>query len=223
MLFKNFIDILVSPGEAFRRLRERPHVLVPLLLLLLASASIQFGYFSFVDHDYMVDDLVEQAQAFTTAPEEQLRAAYENQSTQQLAITSAVSTVLVTLLIFALYAGWLTLFSKLGDDGINFRRWFSLAIWTSVPTLLAVLAAWVVLLTSPDGEISLQDIAPLRISSLLGLRDAGPWAALDLTQVWALVLLVLGHRQWSGRSPGASALIVLSPVALLLGVFTLLA
>lgn len=221
-MFRNLLDIIASPTEALARIREKPSIVLPLLLVLAATASVQFGYFANVDFDYMVDELTAQAMAMTAAPEDQLRAAYENSNPMNLAIASAVSTVVVVGLIMAVYAGYLTFVSKFGSEDIGFRRWFSLTAWTSIPALLAALASWVVILSSSDGRISLQEANVLSLNNLV-FQSEGAFAtmlnSITLPQLWSLALVALGYRLWTGKSFGASLAVALIPYLLVYGIW----
>jgi hypothetical protein len=48
-MFQNLIDILTAPSAAFARLKEKPTILFPLLLVLIATASVQVGYILLTD------------------------------------------------------------------------------------------------------------------------------------------------------------------------------
>jgi len=73
-MFKNLINILAAPKETFISIKEKPTVLFPLLLSVLALISVQWGYFNIVDRDFLIEELIVQAQAFVDVPEDQLRA-----------------------------------------------------------------------------------------------------------------------------------------------------
>lgn len=223
-MFRTLIDIIASPSEALASIRQRPTVLFPLLLILVATASIQAGYFLTVDFDFMVDELVEQALAVSSAPEDALRAAYANSDPNNLAIVASISTALFVLVVTAIYAGWLHFAAKFGSDDFRYRHWLSLAAWTGIPALFAALAAWVVLLGASDGRISLEDVTPLSLNNLL-VGAEGPFAAMlngiNLTQFWSLALVTLGYRQWTHKPWGVALGVAAAPWLLLYGIWTI--
>ena len=57
-MLNNFIDILVAPNQVFGRLKEKPTWFLPLLLVFLMTASVQLGFFSLVDSEYLLDQFV---------------------------------------------------------------------------------------------------------------------------------------------------------------------
>ncbi|MDT8397729.1 MAG: YIP1 family protein [Pseudomonadales bacterium] len=223
-MLKNIIDIIASPQEAFQRLKEKPTILLPLLLILISTASIQVGYFYTVDPDFLVDQLVAQAMQVVSTPEGALRDAYASTSPATLAISSAVSVVIVLTLIMAAYAGYLSLISKFTYDGISFRQWFALVCWTGIPLLFSAVASWVAILSSTDGLISLQQLSPLSLNNLI-FQAQGNFAnllnSLNLAQLWSLLLMVLGYAHWRAKKPLSSAVIILLPYVIVYGIWAL--
>lgn len=224
-MFSNLINILTSPKEAFVSLKEKPTVLVPLLLIVLSLASLQWGYFNAVDREFLIDQLVEQSQAFANAPEDQIRENLENIPPSRLAIQSAVSIVIIFPLIMMLYAGYLSLISKFTYDEIRFKQWFSLSAWTGLPSIFIALAGWVVILTNSDGMIGATDIQPLSLNSLIFQTD-GPFAGmlsnLNLLQFWSLALSALGYQHWTGKSLSKSTTIVIAPYVVIYTVWSII-
>lgn len=214
-MFKNFVNILAAPKDAFTDIREKPTVLLPLLLIILSLASMQWGYYNAVDRDFLIDELVEQTQAFANVPEDQIRENMENNFTpSRLAIQSAVAIAVMMPLIMMLYAGYLSLISKFTYDEIRFKQWFSLSAWTGLPSLFIALAGWVVILTNSDGMIGLRDIQPLSLNSVI-FQTEGPFATMlsnvTLIQFWSLALSALGYQHWTGKSLTKSTTIVIAP------------
>lgn len=220
-MFNNLINIIAGPKEAFTSIREKPTVLVPLLLITLLTASVQYGYFTTVDREFLIDQLIEQAQSVVNIPEDQLRAGYESTSTNSIMIQSVISVLLIVPIIMALYAGYLSLISKFTYDEIRYRQWFSLTCWTGIPAIFVAIAGWVVLLGNSDGMISLQGINPLTLNSLI-FQTEGRFAsllnAINLAQIWSVVLMVIGYRQWTGKSGVKATAIICAPYLVILAI-----
>ena len=224
-MFNNLINILTSPKEAFVSIKEKPTVLVPLLLIVLSLASLQWGYFNAVDREFLIDELVEQAQAFANAPEREVRENLENITPSRLAIQSAVSIAIIMPLLMMLYAGYLSLISKFTYDEIRFKQWFSLSAWTGLPSLFIALAGWGVILTNSDGLIGTTDIQPLSLNSLI-FQTQGPFesmlSSLNLLQLWSLALSALGYQHWTGKSLAKSTTIVIAPYVVIYAVWSII-
>ena len=52
---RNLINIYAAPGEVFADLKQRPTVLVPLLLITVALAVMMFYYMTHVDLAWLMD------------------------------------------------------------------------------------------------------------------------------------------------------------------------
>lgn len=225
-MFQNLIDIIAAPNAAFARIREKPTILFPLLLLILALTSAQAAYYLMVDFDFLIEELVAQTSQMVNVPEDQLRQGYANVNPTTLAVQTVISIALGLVLITALYAGYLTLVSKFTNDGIDFRRWYSLQCWTGIPTIFGALATWVVVLSNADGMIAMRDINPLSLNNLL-FQTEGPLATLldnlTVVQIWSLVLLALGYRHWTGKSLATAIVVTWLPMLLIFGGWALIA
>ncbi len=220
-MFKNLINILTAPNDAFTAIREKPSILVPLLLIAMVPASVQYGYFQVVDREFLIEQLIEQTQAFVNAPEDQLRANLEQTNPGNLALQSVIGVMIFVPFVMCLYAGYLSLISKFTYDEIRYKQWLSFVVWTGIPSLFAAIAGWVVLLTSNDGMISLQDINPLTLNSLV-FQSQGSFAgllnAINLTQIWSVILMTLGYMQWTGKSSVKSASIIMTPYLIIIAI-----
>ena len=220
-MIQNLIDILAAPGAAFTRLREKPSILFPWLLITLSVASIQAGFLLLVDPAYLVDQLVDQALASNPAAgENQIRQNMGAVSPTVFAVSSAVGSFLVLTVIMAINAVYLNFMSKFGHGEFSFKAWFSLLAWTSIPTLFVAIADWVSILTASNGLISLASLQPLSLDALFGLNSNNRiLQSLSLPQFWSLALVVMAYQHWTGVSMLKSALITLAPYLLIYGIW----
>lgn len=222
-MLQNFIDILTAPTALFERLKTKPHWLLPLLLVLGATASIQIGYVHTTDFDFLIDEMVDQAlSANPNARASEVRAAMESLSPNILAISGSVAVVVMSLVIHCLYAGYLSFLTKFSAREFSYRHWFSLSVWSSVPNIFVALAAWVVMLSSINGQVPQTALLPLSLHSLLGLQsDNTLLQNLSLPAFWAMALIVVGYRQFINCSWTRAALVTLAPHAVIYGIWAL--
>ena len=220
-MFQNLIDIIAAPSAAFARIKEKPVIWLPLLLILVLTASVQLGYFLLNDEGFVKDTMLEQATANPDMSQEQrnaVEANIENMNVNTIAISSAVAVLIVIPMIMALNAWYLSFMSKFSFTQLGWKHWFSLLCWTGIPGLFAVLASWVVLLTDSNGQVDQAALQPLSIVSLLGIdtRNA-TLQQFNLMQLWSMALIVMGYHQWTQKSWFSSALITLIPYVVLYG------
>jgi len=219
-MWQYLLDIFTAPKAAFARILQKPTVWLPLLLLMVALASIQVAYITTSDRDFFIDQMVDQALAAnSTLREDQIRPAYENLSPNFLMISSAASVVIVLTVILLLTALYLNFMSKFGHEGLRYKHWLSLVCWTSMPSLLVVLAAWVAML-SGDGQVSLGGLQPLSLDELLGIHSGKTILQnLSLPQLWSMGLLVVGYQYFTKSSLRRAAVITMAPYVLIYGIW----
>ncbi|MCP5144020.1 MAG: YIP1 family protein [Gammaproteobacteria bacterium] len=219
-MLQNLVDIFVAPKAVFARLLHKPTVLLPLLLVVLSVASIQVGYITTTDKGFLVDQFIEQALARRPdADEAQLRGVYENLSPTTLIASAAISSAIFITVILLVNALYLSFISKFGHESHRYKHWLSLVCWTGLPVVLTALAAWVTMLTG-NGQVSLTALQPLSMDSLLGLNSGKQILQnLSLPQFWAMGLLVLGYRHFTGASLAKSAVVTLAPYVIIYGVW----
>jgi Yip1 domain. len=219
-MLQQLLDIFTAPTTAFARIQHKPTVFWPLLLLVVALASIQAGYLSLTDRAFLIDQFVEQAMASNASlNEEQLRPAYESMPMNVLMGTATVGTMVTVLVVCLLMALYLNFMSKFGHEGYTYKHWLSLVCWTSMPTLLIALAAWVAIL-SGNGRVDLMSLQPLSLDSLLGIDSGKPiMQNLSLPQFWAMALLVLGYRYLTKSTLLRASIITLAPYVLIFGIW----
>jgi hypothetical protein len=103
-----------EPKKAFAEIAGRPRFLLPLVLLVVASAGIVFWYYQVVDLEWMMDRQL-RTSAFTSQLtdaqiETQVKAASTNRGMQGAIAT--VATALGVVLVQLLYAAYLLLAAK---------------------------------------------------------------------------------------------------------------
>ena len=224
-MLNNFIDIVVAPNQVFSRLKDKATWFLPWLLVFVLVASVQFGFFSLVDSEYLLDQLIEQSLQPGIA-ESDLRATLQVQVDNKtlLVVSSVIGVLIALLLILAIRAAYFYFISKLSDNIISYKSWYSLVAWCSVPTVFTALAAWLVILSS-DNMIDINGLNPLNLNYLLfkSEGDFSRWlTAIDLIAMWGVVLTILGYKSFTSCSTTKASIIVLSSYILIFGIWALI-
>ncbi|MCQ4165448.1 YIP1 family protein [Tahibacter harae] len=219
----NLLNIFAAPAAAFRNLRERPMIFLPLLVMFVVWVCWWFWYFNAVDFAWMKAQLVAQETA-KVAPEqrEATGQAISAMRPGAFIFLSTASVGVIQIGISLLLAVYLLIVGAVFDDKYRFKHWFSLAVWSLMPALVTVLAMAVNFVVGGTNQVAPDKLNPLTLNNLFfhvgsesnfkGLADG-----LDLTIIWSWVLLVIGYQLWTGRSWVSSAVVVLSPVAIIYG------
>ena len=214
-----FVDIFAAPRDAFASLKEKPRFLWALLLLMTGVGLVQFLYLNGVDIEWfyeqqlaarpdMTDAQVEQSVRFLTSfPQAALAA---------VGVVGGALSIAIVMLVQALY---FRIVSAITRDGLSYKRLFTLVCWSSIPTVLSSLAQIVNLVVSDVSLMPPTRVNPLAFWGLLNLEPMGAGTfdtilmSYDPITVWALALLILGYRVFSGKDWTSATLIALLPTA----------
>jgi hypothetical protein len=223
-------NIITAPNEAFIALKERPRVLLPVLVLLIGFSAVSFYFLSHVDMGFFLDNQLRSGNAnLTDAQREQAVAAAAKIPPLVYGAIGAFSSSFFVFLIIFLVASYYTIVSFVTGDGVKLKQWFALLCWCALPQVLGIVAQLVNMLVN-DPRFMLQDsINPLAFGNLLSIDRTGApivqriLLGIDITAIWTLVLQVLGYQSFTKSSYAKSTAVVLGPIALIVLVGTLLA
>lgn len=222
--------LLFEPRKAFTDLAQRPRFWFPLLTLLVCTLTVTIWYQSVVDSGWLID---KQMRAYDTAhrlTEEQIaervRMVSEHRGLQVAATAAATAIFLPALLL--LVGLYYSLAGKITNVDRGFKQWFALACWSTLPTLLTVIPAAIVLFTATTTQIEPADMQPLSLNALVFHRAmAEPGYSLlssvQLTQFLSLYLAALGVKVWSGKSWLFGIVFTALPFVLVYGIWAGLA
>ncbi|MDR2214229.1 MAG: YIP1 family protein [Nevskiaceae bacterium] len=219
------VALATAPRRAFESLAQKPNWLFPFLLVLVATLAVTVWYYLKVDLVWITDMQLRanpRTAALTEAQRELLLARVKQYSS--VTVWSAVIAVPIMLLaVRALEALWYSLAGKITNVDRGFRQWFALANWTSVFGVIAVIPALIALAMTSGNQIEPGIIQPLSINELFLHRPMGApgyqlWTNLNLLSFVGAALAIIGVKTWSARSWLFSAIFVLLPAAIILGI-----
>ncbi|MGW8370313.1 MAG: YIP1 family protein [Gammaproteobacteria bacterium] len=217
------VNVFTSPREAFASIRETPRFWLPLVLLLIATATSGAMYVMGVDLPWLyAEQLSRQNPDLTDAELDQVVGTVTAIPRPVLAGISAIAAALVVTIIYLVSALYYRIVSGFTKDGIRYGQWFGLVCWCALPSLLSQLATIVNLATNDITMMPQTEVNPLAIPTLLGMDVTGTpleriGAYLDPTTIWTLILTILGYSAWTKKSLFSSTLIVVVPVLLVFG------
>lgn len=218
-----------EPKKAFLELAERPRVLFPLLLAIVAAVLLQLWYMNVVDMEWLVDAQLRSSSFARQMSEEQIaeavRRAGENTGVQM--VLGTIAAVLLLVIVRLLEAVYYLLAGKITNVQRGFKQWFALACWTSLPALLAVIPAAVNLLTADSNQIPQDALQPLSFNALFFHRAMGEpgytlFLSMNVLSIVGVFLAALGVRVWSGRSWLFSIVFASLPCVLIYGIWGLI-
>lgn len=213
--------IFTAPAEAFRTLPPRYSWFMPFLAVLGLSLAAWVFYYLRVDIAWLADHQVNLMGKDLTEEEAESARGMLGRGFQ---LTMAIVTVLVLVPgSYVLQALYFNAVGAMQGDNKGFRQWFSFVSWTSLPTVLALLAMIAYVVASGD-RLATEELNLLSVDGLLlRLPAESPWkvmlSSISITTFWSIVLMILGYRLWVGASLVKSAVIVLVPYLLVYGVW----
>jgi len=220
-MLQNFIDIIAAPVAVIARLRDKPSVWLPFVLLITLQMSITLGYFAHNDIGFIRDQAIAQqvqSREMTREQRQQIEQALGKLGLGALSGISLAALLIIIPVVLCVNAWYLSFMGKFSFTELSFKHWLSLLCWTSIPALFAALAAWLVLLTNDNGQVSQLELQPLSIASLLGYSlKSQTLQSLNLAQLWSLGLLALGYSNWTKAGLFKSILITTAPYIVIYG------
>jgi len=214
------INIFTSPGEAFAVIRERRSFLVPLVLIGIGVATINYLYLSEVDIGWMTEQQLRNQTIvdLTDLQIETMANQAADRGRGRIIVQGMIGAMFGVPIFFLLQALYLKIVTLIRKDHIPFRQWFSLISWASLPSILASIASIVYLLTNDVRFVGQTSLNPLSFGNLLGLELEGSStfataaAGMGPINVWSMILVILGYRAFTDSGTIRAASIILAPV-----------
>lgn len=218
------VAIATQPRKAFEELQARPRFWFPLLLAVVLGAGSTFWYYQVADIEWVIDQTLNSNPRTAQMTEAQRTQAAQFMSPATLTWTSTIAAGLIVALIHLIGAVYYLLAGKVVNVQQSFRHWFALSTWSALPTLLGILPAAVILLTTINGQIDSSAMAPLSLNELFFHRKMGEpgytmLLTLTLLQPLAWLLAIIGMQVWSKRSWMFCSVFVLLPSVLIYGIW----
>jgi hypothetical protein len=226
----NFMNILTAPKLAFPAIKEKPSVLFPLGLILAAAICSMLYFYATVDFAWMIEQMVNsQTVGRSDADREAMRKGMSMMSPTVMGGSSVAGLVIGMSIFYSIMAAYLMLVNKLLDsDNLGFKAWFAFICWCSIPSIFTSLASLINVMLASNGQITLEALNPISFNNLfLHLIPSdplfGPVSAWDPMMLWSMGLMIFGFSQWTGKSLGKSAAIVLAPSLIIYGTWIAIA
>lgn len=216
-------NIIADPRRAFKDIQAFYPVLSPLLFILILNALLVVFMFASIDFDWYIEHMVEvSAGEASKAEQDQVRQGLGFMSPMAMGAIGAIFGAIFIAVIFCVTSLYFVIVSSITNDGFQFKQWLSFVSWTSIPSLVGTLAAFVVILTSTNGQFAPETIDPLSLNALFfeldAIKGAGNiLASTNITVFWSIALMTIGYSQWTNKSVAKSLVIVLIPYALYYG------
>jgi hypothetical protein len=202
------------------------------LILIVGTFAVQYAYLQAVDFPWLMDQQLQAGPGGQQMTDEQRRQTVDAMTQippSVLGAAQGASAAIVILIVYSLVALYYTAVSSATRDGVKFKQWLALIAWCSLPAIFGILASFVNLQVTDARFLPSERLNPLSFGSLLSLDPAGATIvqrilmSLDVTVLWATVLQILGYQYFTQKSIVTATIVVLGPLALLVGISALFA
>jgi hypothetical protein len=209
--FSRLGGVYFSPGETFREIGRSPGVWAPIIALILISALAGYLLSQKVDMSSLLSGAMEKAVAdgsMTQQQADQQMAAMSKLGGVQLIAGSAVSNVIIALIIAAIFK----LFAVIAGVENRFKALFTVTVYTLIATsIVQSILLFAVLSFRAPAEMSITNMGSVLASNLGALisgvlgDDALPkflmklFGWIDVFAIWDIALLSIGYAAVSGK------------------------
>jgi hypothetical protein len=192
-----FLNVFFSPGASFRKIKEKPSWIVPMIIVIVFSMAIAMIGASKMDRTAIRDRVTEQMRQQGVS-EDQIQQRLEQfdkmgSNPVMKFVFPAISVLMITiigLLLSAVVLNWIV--PMTGAAQANFLLTFSVVSWAAVVRVLGSLVKGVLIYLRGPMNVStgLLLLAPnLKPGYLYALLNG-----IDLFSIWEVILVAMGLK-----------------------------
>ena len=203
------VDILTSPRETFDALKDKKNwSWVPFGLVIASSIALFLYYFSAVDFEWMMDQMLDEMSG------EELQAAQEFMTKTSMIWSTTLGGAIGIIVTNAIMAVYFNLITKVSSPNeMTFFAWYGFSWWISMPMVVSSLLAGLVIIFSSAGMVSLEDLSPTSLGFLADRSSSwfGFFSGINLFSLWSIVLGAIGLSSWLDLSSKKAFFIAVTP------------
>lgn len=220
------VNIFLDPAKVFSAEKDQPSFLVPMAIMVAASAGMILAYYLRVDPVWFQDfSLTMMGQEMTPAEIAQAKQFLPSAKVQ--GYIGAGATLVFVPIMYAVFALYYFLAGKIAGAGVSYKHGLSLAAWSAMPTALAALVGLIGALTmapqTPLHAISLTRIDPLLVQLPFDHDLSTLAKGFDLLGLWAIALGAIGWKTFTRSGWGSAVFVAALPSVLIYGIWLLIA
>lgn len=209
---QNVIDIVTKPQKAIGYLRDTPSLLVPMLLVPLATAC-WFVVFQSVNANLVAESVVSEMTA--QSPPEISAEELTSIVSVLMRVLGPIWAAIAVYLSMLIVAGYLRVVTPDKETSTSFREWLSLTAWAQIPYVLSAILGIAFMVFFASEATGLDDLNPFALAFYLNGSSSGFaisfLSQIDLFVLWMLGILAVGYSKWTEKNIWLSVLIVSIP------------
>ena len=222
------VDTLLSPEVAFTTVKDKKGwSWLPFVLLVSITFLTFYYYFSVVDFAWMKSQMLEQIAASGDYTNEEMAAigeSYQHGMMMWSTIIAGTFGLVVMNIIGAIYYNIAT--KIVTKNVFKFTDWIAFSWWTSLPVIISMLVACLVVYFSSDGLVTLQDLQPTSLNSLIfGAEPTSAWAGIldgiTVFSLWVIAIASIGLKAWLNIDGKKAIMLAAAPSIIIYGIWSL--
>ncbi|MDA8646911.1 YIP1 family protein [Porticoccaceae bacterium] len=222
---KASLDILISPNETFSLVKDKKNwSWVPFGLVSLATAGLFLYYFSSIDFDWMLNQMLEQIAIDEGLSDEELQITSQYMTKSNMMWSTTIGALLGTIVVNIVMALYYFLVTRIATtEHLSFGKWHGFVWWISMPLVVSYLLAFLIIIFSTNGMVTLEDLSPTSLGFLSesSSRWFGLFNSLNIFSFWTVALAFIGLRAWLGVDQNKALAIASGPTLTIYGIWTL--
>lgn len=225
---KTFIEIFVSPKQAFDAVRQHFNwSWLILAIQIFTFAGVLYGFYQGLTPEWLVEQQILHAGDLTPAEQEQSKAMLGQMATAMPLVAPLLGAITLVI-IMALNAFYLHIVGKMAGHNEGYGRWFSLTVWSQMPLIPNMVGFALLIVLSNTADIPLSAINYASFNQLIFNQEIGtPYFNLleniSVFTFWQIALTAVGIQQWTTQSFGKACAIAAAPYAVVYGIWALVA
>jgi len=216
------LDTILSPSVAFDTIKEKKGwSWLPFIILTSSTFLLFMYYFNVVDFAWLKEQMLNQAAASKPMTDDELKTISAVYVKETMLWTTAIGGTLGFVVINMLTAVYYHIATKVSAASeYKFTQWYAFTWWASFPAIVSVLLSALVVFFSADGLVSMQDLSPTSLNSLLfSVEASNPWfgllEAINLFSFWMIAVTAIGLRSWLSIDNKKALIIAAAPQVLI--------
>ncbi|MFT5294258.1 MAG: hypothetical protein ACI9YH_000264 [Colwellia sp.] len=222
--FQACLDTILSPTIAFDTIKEKKGwSWLPFILLITSTFVLFLYYFNAVDFVWLKEQMINQAAASKPMTDDDLKNIASFYEKDTMLWTTAIGGTLGFVVINMLTAVYYNIATKVSAGSeYKYTQWFAFTWWASLPTIVSILLSALVIFFATDGMVSMQDLQPTSLNSLLfSVEPSNAWfsflEAINLFSFWMIAVTAIGLRSWLNIENKKALIIAAAPQIFIFG------
>jgi hypothetical protein len=213
--FQACVDILTSPRETFDALKNKKSwSWAPFGLVIASTVALFLYYFTAVDFEWMIDQMLEQMATQNDMSSEELQATQDYMTKTSMTWSSTLGGAIGIIVINAIMAVYFYLTTKVSSPNeLTYGAWYGFSWWVSMPIVVSYFLGALVIAFSSEGMVSLEDLSPTSLRFLA--ESSSVWysfvGSLNAFSVWTIALGTIGLSSWLDIPTKKAFIIAVAP------------